>query len=135
MSMTSFRLKIVTPDGLFFDGQAEKVRVRTIDGDVCILARHLDYATALGMGKASITIDGKVRHAACIGGMLSVTGGEVSLIATTFEWADEIDMQRAQRAKENAEMCLSRQSQLDKQQIMLAQARLKRALVRLNAGE
>ena len=67
--------------------------------------------------------------------MLSVTGGEVSLIATTFEWADEIDMQRAQRAKENAEMRLSRQSQLDKQQIMLAQARLKRALVRLNAGE
>lgn len=117
---------------MFYDGQAEKVRVRTIAGDVCILARHLDYATALGMGEAAITIDGKVRHAACIGGMLTVTGGAAKLVATTFEWAEDIDIERAQKAKENAEKQLSKTAEMDKQDILLAQARLKRALVRLN---
>ena len=131
MTMTSFPLQIVTPDGLFYDGPAEKVRVRTIAGDVCILARHLDYATALGMGEAAITIDGKVRRAACIGGMMAVTNGEVKLVATTFEWAENIDVQRAERAKAHAEKTLST-AQLDNQQILLAQAKLKRALVRLN---
>lgn len=130
--MTSFPLQIVTPDGLFYDGQAEKVRVRTIAGDVCILARHLDYATALGMGEAAITIDGAVRRAACIGGMLTVTEGKVKLVATTFEWAENIDVQRAERAKENAEKQLNRTAQLENQELLLAQAKLKRALVRLN---
>ena len=133
MTMTSFPLQIVTPDGVSYSGQAEKVRVRTIAGDVCILARHLDYATALGMGEAAITIDGKVRHAACIGGMLAVTNGEVKLVATTFEWAEDIDVQRAQQAKEKAEKQLNN-AQLEKKDILLAQAKLKRALVRLNVN-
>ena len=40
--MTPFHLKIVTPDGLIFDGQAEELIVRTTGGDVAILARHMD---------------------------------------------------------------------------------------------
>ena len=42
--MSSFSLKIVTPDGMIYDGEAEKLIVRTTGGDVCILARHLDTA-------------------------------------------------------------------------------------------
>ena len=45
--MSTFHLQIVTPDGGFFDGEAEKLIVRAIDGDVCILARHSPYVTAL----------------------------------------------------------------------------------------
>ena len=52
--MTPFKLKIVTPDGLIFDGEAEKLIVRTIGGDVCILARHMDYVTPLGMGMSIV---------------------------------------------------------------------------------
>ena len=70
----TFELQIVTPDGLIFEGEAEKLFCRTIAGDVCILARHCDYMTALGMGEARVTMaDGTVRRAACIGGMLAVT--------------------------------------------------------------
>ena len=105
---------------------------RTIDGDVCILARHTEYVTALGMGQARVTIDGKVRKAACIGGMLSVSGGRVRIVATTFEWAEEIDLERAQRARERAEERLKQQK--DTRDIQLAEAKLKRALVRLNAS-
>ena len=96
--MSSFHLQIVTPDGLFYDGQAEKLDVRAVTGGVTILPRHINYVTPLGMGAASVTIDGKDRLASCIGGMLAVTGDEVKLIATTFEWADQIDQARAQRA-------------------------------------
>ena len=51
--MTAFHLKIVTPDGLFFDGDAFSLTVRTVAGDVGILAGHLDLVTALGTGYGS----------------------------------------------------------------------------------
>ena len=130
--MTSFHLQITTPDGLIFDGEAEKLLVRTIDGDVCILARHTNYATALGYGEAHVTTaDGETRRAACIGGLLFVMENVVRLVPTTFEWAEDIDKERAQRAKENAEQMI-RQRRESKRETALAEAKLKRALVRLN---
>ena len=66
--MSTFHLKISTPDGLQFDGEVERLRVRMIDGDVCLLARHIDYVSAVGMGEAAVTLaDGSIRRAACIG--------------------------------------------------------------------
>lgn len=98
--MTPFHLKIVTPDGLIYDGQAEELLVRTTNGDVGILARHMNYVAPLGMGRAVIVSDGQRRTAACIGGMVSVSKGEVTLVPTTFEWADKIDVARAEAARE-----------------------------------
>ena len=128
--MSTFHLQVVTPDGCAFDGQAERVVCRTIRGDVAILARHSNYVTALGMGDAHvIDADGKDRHAACMGGMLSVMNGEVRLVATTWEWAEEIDQARAEASKKRAEEILA-QKNLAQRDYELAQARLKRALVR-----
>ena len=63
--MTSFYLQIVTPDGKKFAGMAEKILLRTINGDVCILARHTDYISALGLGECRVTDDkGNVRSSA-----------------------------------------------------------------------
>ena len=70
--MTPFSLKIVTPDGLIFDGQAEELVVRTTSGDLGIMAGHINCVAPLGMGRATVIIDGKRRYAACIGGMVSV---------------------------------------------------------------
>lgn len=128
--METFHLTVVTPDGCAFDGQAERVVCRAIDGDLAILARHGDYCTALGMGEAHVVdADGNRRSAACMGGMLSVVGGEVHLVATTWEWAEQIDHARAEASKKRAEDILSRKN-LDRREYELAQARLKRALVR-----
>ena len=104
--MREFRLQIVTPDGQQFDGMAERLIVRTIAGDVGILAGHTDYVTALGMGKARIVTGGEERAAACIGGMLSVSGGNVKVVATTFEWSDQIDVARAERSEQRAKAVL-----------------------------
>ena len=127
--MTPFKLKIVTPDGLIFDGEAEKLIVRTTGGDVCILARHMNYVTPLGMGMAIVEANGKRRTAACIGGMLSVSDGEATLVPTTFEWADKIDLQRAEASYEKADKVLKSGTASDTE-LALAQAKLHRALVR-----
>ena len=127
--MTSFPLKIVTPDGLIYDGNAEMVIVRTITGDMAFLARHINCVAPLGMGCATVVVDGEKRHAACIGGMITVVNGEVTLVPTTFEWADSIDVARAEASRLRAEEVISKDSSSDTE-IQLAQARLHRALVR-----
>lgn len=132
--MTAFPLRIVTPDGLEFEGQAEEVIVRTTSGDLGILAGHVNCVAPLGMGKATVVIDGKKRYAACIGGMLSVMNGAVTLVPTTFEWADEIDAQRAERSYQRAQDMLSSKDS-SSTDIKLAQARLRRALVRKSVAE
>ena len=132
--MTPFQLKIVTPDGLVFDGQAEELIVRTTTGDMGILAGHIPCVAPLGMGRATVMMDGKKRYAACIGGMVSVVGGTVTLVPTTFEWAEDIDAQRAERSAQRAKSVLDSKD-ADDTQLRLAQARLKRALVRSNVAK
>jgi len=130
--MSTFHLKISTPDGLKFDGDVQRLRVRMIDGDVSLLANHMDYVSAVGAGEAAIlTVDGETKRAACIGGMLAMIQNEANLISTTFEWADEIDLERAKRAKAAAETRIAAAND-DARELMLAQAKLQRALVRIN---
>jgi F-type H+-transporting ATPase subunit epsilon len=127
--MTPFSLKIVTPDGLQFDGQAEELIVRSTSGDLGILAGHTNCVAPLGMGRATIVVDGKPRYAACIGGMVSVLNGVVTLVPTTFEWADKIDADRAEASYQKAQTILQ-DKDAPETDIRLAQARLRRALVR-----
>ena len=94
-----------------------------------ILAGHLDLVTALGMGRASIVTEQGTRYAACIGGLLSVQKDQVTLVATTFEWAEDIDAARAQASYERAQKVLHSKD-AGQVELKLAEARLKRALVR-----
>ena len=98
--MKTFPLRIGTPDGLLFEGEAERIICRAITGDLAILADHINFCTALGMGEAQVVLpDGSRRKAACIGGMLSVMDGTCRVLATTLEWQEDIDMERAGAAK------------------------------------
>ena len=129
--MSTFKLKIVTPDGAMFDGEARSLTVRTVVGDVCILPGHINFLTALGMGEAKVVpAEGEARRAACIGGMLSVNGERVTLAPTTFEWADQIDLQRAEFARDQAQEKLAHREKLNDHELAVAEAKLKRALVR-----
>ena len=132
--MKPFALTVVTPDGQAFAGMAEEVIVRTTSGDIGILADHADCVAPLGMGRATIITEGKKRYAACIGGMVSVVGGKVSIVATTFEWADQIDADRAEASRARAKAVLADKSASDTD-LRLAEARLKRALVRKGVAE
>lgn len=127
--MNTFPLKIVTPDGLLFEGQAEELIVRAVSGDLGILAGHVNCVAPLGMGMATVVAGGEKRYGACIGGMVSVLNGQVTLVPTTFEWADRIDVKRAAAAGQRAKAILDDKTASDTD-IRLAEARLKRALIR-----
>ena len=130
--MATFPLRIGTPDGLLYEGEAERIVCRTITGDLAILAGHINYCTALGMGEAHVVLpDGTVRNAACIGGMLTVIGGSVHVLATTWEWEENIDEARAREAQKRAEETLAKGGLSDRD-YAIVQAKLQRALVRLS---
>lgn len=130
--MKTFPLRIGTPDGLLFEGEVERIVCRCITGDIAVLAGHCNFCTALGMGEAHVVMnDGTRRDAACIGGMLSVMNGTCRLLATTWEWQEDIDASRAAAAKKKAEEMLAKGGLTDKE-YKLVQAKLQRALVRLS---
>ena len=127
--MTPFSLKIVTPDGMKYDGQVEELIVRTTSGDLGILAGHTNCVAPLGMGQAMILANGKRRFAACIGGMVSVVGGNATLLPTTFDWAEDIDVDRVLVSENKARAVLGNKASTNTD-IRMAEARLKRALIR-----
>ena len=129
--MATFHLQIVTPDRKAYDAQAERIILRTVTGDVCILSRHIDYVAPLGIGEARVTDEkGNMRRAACAGGMVSVANNVVRVMATTFEWEDEIDLERARAAQEKAQQKLSQMNR-DDVKYAVTEAKLKRALNRI----
>ena len=127
--MNNFDLKIVTLDGLIYDGEVSSVVARTTVGDVCILKNHSDYVGAIEIGKVKIKTEKEVRLGACAGGFLSVSGNKVRIVATTFEFDDEIDHDRALKAKEKAEETIARK--VSEKELKMAELKLKKALLRL----
>ena len=131
--MNTFIIKIVTPDGELFSGEAGAISVKCDTGDVQILKGHADFFAPLATGRAKLTLgDGSFREAACAGGFLSVKGGEATVVATTFEFADTIDVKRAERAREAAEEKI--RTATDARELKLAKAKLMRALTRIDVA-
>ncbi len=131
--MTPFKLQIITPDGVFFDGETDNLVVRTTVGDKGILAHHEPYVAALPIGKFKVRLDGKFRYGAIASGVVKVGKDKTVILAQSCEWADEIDIERAERAKETAEHKLS--SPGSDQELMVAEYKLKRALNRIETSK
>lgn len=131
--MKQFPLKIVTPDGPVYMGQAQMLTVPAITGELGIQAGHCNMVAPLGMGQAMILADGLVRYGACIGGMVTVAKGSVMLVPTTFEWAEQINVSRAERSKQRAQKVLE-DNCATATEIAMAEARLKRAKVRMSVA-
>ena len=130
--MRDFHLRIVTPDGVKLDGEVKSLLVRTDDGDVEFLAGHTDYFAHLAIGRARILSDGGERFASVNGGCVLVSKGSVTLTATTFEFAEEIDLNRAEEAKARAEAALS--NARDDREERILRAKLMRAASRIKVA-
>ena len=132
MALAEFQLQIVTPDGLLFDGSCQRIILRTTAGDVGILSKHTDFVAPLSIGVARVLAENGERKAACAGGMVSVSDGMCRVVASTFEWSEDIDVARAERARDRANERLKNKS--DSYEARLAEIKLKKSLARLKAS-
>ena len=130
--MTSFKLQIITPEKTFFEGETEQIIARTTVGDVGILNGHEPYCAALGIGQMRVMIDGKFRRAATSGGIIKVSKEKTVILVQSCEWAEDIDISRAEHAKQVAEDRM-KAAESDNE-LRLAEAKLKRALNRIDTA-
>ena len=130
--MTPFKLQIITPEKIFFDGETEQIIARTTVGDVGILNGHEPYCAALGIGQMRVMIDGQFKRAATSGGVIKVSKENTVILVQSCEWAEDIDLDRAEHAKQVAEERI-KAAQSDNE-LKLAETKLKRALNRIDAA-
>lgn len=124
--MATFPLKVMTIDHCFFEGDVDRIVVRTSQGDVGILPNHVPYIAALGIGALIIIQNGEKRIAAIAGGFVDVTKEGTTILARSCEWADEIDVNRANSAAERARAAIQKKE--SEREYEMAQVKLKKAL-------
>ncbi|MCI8327422.1 MAG: ATP synthase F1 subunit epsilon [Lachnospiraceae bacterium] len=125
-----FSVEIITPDRVFYKGEATMIEFTTASGDIGVYKNHIPLTTVLEPGIVTITeLDGK-KEAAVHSGFAEILQDKVTLLAEIAEWPGEIDTERAEEAKRRAEERLeSHKEEID---VKRAEMALKRALVRLN---
>jgi F-type H+-transporting ATPase subunit epsilon len=127
-----YNLEIITPERTFFDGEVESVIIPTSDGYMSIQRMHEPMVIVLSIGVMKLEIDGKWSECTTSSGFVEIRPDETVIFSQAVEWPEEIDMRRAQEAKEQAEERM-RQKQ-SYQEYMQNQVALARAMVRLRVG-
>ncbi|HHW58029.1 MAG TPA: ATP synthase F1 subunit epsilon [Clostridia bacterium] len=126
----NFHLEVLTPHRKFYEGDVEEIIVTITTGKIGILKGHIPMTAAIAQaGTLQIKRDGQWREAFISGGFMEVKRVSVTILSSAVEWPEEIDIARAQAAKERAEEKLRQKR--SRQEHLLAEAALKRALMRL----
>ncbi len=117
---------LVSPERILFDDEADMVICRTTDGEIAFLTGHAPFMGSLGIALVRIKkADGTEEQAAVHGGFVEVRDDRVSILSDVAELAGQIDVERARRAKEEAERRIAQDHDVE------AEAALRRAHVRL----
>ena len=127
-----FELKIIEPDGMFFEGEGEFLEFTSVEGQMGVYKNHIPLTTILEPCVVKIHANGEVKKAAVMGGFIEIQKERITILAEDANWPEEIDVERAKAAKQRAEERLSRrESGID---IVRAEAALKRAMARIGAA-
>ncbi|WP_028519480.1 F0F1 ATP synthase subunit epsilon [Ruminococcus flavefaciens] len=129
----TFHLEIIATDRIFFSGEVEHLVITAIDGLLGIMAGHEPLVTSLPTGELKYLVDGEWKYAAISEGFIQVMPDSSIILADTCELPEEIDIKRAQEARERAEERL-RQKQSIKEYYE-TQAALNRAMNRLKISQ
>lgn len=125
-----FQLEIITPDRVFYKGEAYMVEFTAEDGDIGILKNHIPLTTVVAPGVLNIKEAQGEKCAALLSGFAEILPEKVTILAEIAEWPDEIDADRAAAAKQRAEERLrNHAAEID---VARAEIALKKALVRLD---
>ena len=123
-------VEIITPDRVFYTGEATMIEFNTTEGEIGVYPNHIALTTVIAPGIVTISTEGEQVKAAVHAGFAEILPDKVTLLAEIAEWPDEIDVKRAQAAEERArERLEKKEANLD---VMRAEIALKKALVRQN---
>ncbi len=128
-----FKIEIITPDRILYEGEAEFVEFTTVSGEIGVYANHIPLTTVLAPGAVTIYNGEKETVAAVHAGFAEILGDKVTFLAEIAEWPDEIDLNRAKAAKDRAENRIaSHAADID---IRRAEFALRKALTRINVAD
>ena len=131
MAKNKMKLQIITPMKTILDEEVDSVILVTTEGQMGVLYDHEPVVALLGYGKLSYTQDEVKKYVTTLGGFAEITKDRIVILTDASEFADEIDVERAKRAKERAEKRLS-DSNMDH---LRAEIALKKAIARINLKE
>ncbi len=127
------KLNILTPKGVYFEGDVSICNVKTQDGELGILANHIPLVTMLEIGAMNFIDESGRRTFALSGGMLYVATDETTILTEAIEESDEIDVLRATQAKERAKARL--EAKQDETDLVRAQTALQKAITRIQVSQ
>ncbi len=127
----TFLLEVITPDRVFYEGNCEFLELTTREGEIGIYPEHVATTCILAPGVMNIHENGEEKKAAIHTGFVEILADRITVLAEAAEWPSEIDIKRAEAAKQRAEERLSRgDADLD---AIRAELALRKAIARINA--
>lgn len=127
----NFELEIITPDRVFYQGQASMIEFNTTEGEIGVYKNHIPLTVIIKPGVLTITSEEEKQTAALHSGFATIMQDKVTILAEVIEWGTEIDEARAEAAKQRAEERLrSNQAAID---MARAEAALLRAVARIRS--
>ncbi|MGD9610569.1 MAG: F0F1 ATP synthase subunit epsilon [Desulfovibrionaceae bacterium] len=131
--MAQLLLEIVTPDKLVLSQDVDYVGAPGLLGEFGVMANHIPFLSALGIGSLMYKLGGKANYVFVSGGFAEVSGNKVTILAEVAERPEDIDVERAKKAQERAKQRLERER--EKVDFARAQAAMQRALYRMKVRE
>lgn len=126
-----FVIRIITPDRIFYEGEAEMVEFNTVEGEVGIYKNHIPMTMIIKPGILCITNGEEEKIAALHAGFVEVLPEKITILAEIIEWPDEINLERAEAAKERAEKRLREKN--PKTDMVRAEIALQKSIARISA--
>lgn len=127
-----FKVEIITPDRILYEGEAEFLEFTTASGDIGVYAKHIPMTTVLASGAVIIHKGDEEVVAAVHSGFAEILGDKVTLLAEIAEWPEEIDIVRAEAAKSRAEEHIANKTM--ETDVKRAEFALRKALTRINVA-
>lgn len=131
--MKTVQVNVVTPDGPVYDADVEMVSVKAQSGELGILPGHIPMVAPLQIGAVRLKKGSSTELVAVSGGFLEVRPDKVTILAQAAETVEDIDLTRAQSAKERAEQRLNKNT--DDIDFKRAELALRRAMNRINVSQ
>ena len=127
-------LEIVTPERLAYSDEVDSVALPGSEGEMGVLPHHAPLVSMLGVGELRIRKGGAEESFAIVGGFLQVRPDKVVVMAETADMASEIDLEKAQEARREAERALET-GYVEGADLSQARAQLQQALLRIRVAE